>query len=86
MTVTAADIRKAIEENAKCAGIDQWIAETLMPTFITKNGGDIDIDVRAVTKRWHKDNFIKAMQDRGFKIEYKADNRPAEYPYYRISL
>lgn len=86
MTVTAADVKKAVEERAKCAGLDEWIVESLMPRFINSNGATVEIDERVATRRWHKDNFIKSMVDRGFKIEYKAADRPAEYPYYIIGL
>lgn len=86
MTVTAADVKKAVDERAKCPGIDEWIVESLMPSFIHSNGANIEIDERVVTRRWHRDNFIKSMVDRGFKIEYKAADRPAEYPYFEIGL
>lgn len=86
MTVTAADVKKAVDERAKCPGIDQYISESLLPSFLTSNGQRVTVDERVVTRRWHRDNFIKSMVDRGFKIEYKAADRPAEYPYFEIGL
>lgn len=86
MTVTAADVKKAVEERAKCPGIDEWIVESLMPSFINRNGANVQIDERVVARRWHKDNFLKSMNVRGFKVEYKAEDRPAEYPYFDIGL
>lgn len=85
MTVTAADVKKAIEANAKCIGVDEWILEILKPALIHSNGVSVTIDQRVV-KRWHKDNFMNAMRERGFKITYIVGNRPAEYPYFDIGL
>lgn len=86
MTVTAADIRKKLQETAQCHGIDTWIDEVLTPSFLNTNGTPVTVGAAAIHRTWHKDNFMKAMSTRGFDITYRAAQTPAQDSYYEIGV
>lgn len=86
---TAADVKKKVEQFTEkgCERIDEWIKDELSYKFVTSVGDVVGIpSVRIASLGWDKNIFIKAMQVRGFSVDYYCEDRPCGDCYYMIGL
>lgn len=89
MRFTAKDLYNILEKEGKdgCEGLDDWIVAGLKERF--KRAGSNSVEVSEfflTTNAWSREGFAKAMQSRGFEVEYWCDDRPSGAGWFKISI
>jgi hypothetical protein len=86
---TANDVKQKVQDFTveQCERIDDWLRDELTYKFVTSAGSKVSVtDSRISSLGWNKNIFIKAMEVRGFSVEYYCEDRPCGQCYYMISL
>ena len=85
--ITAKEVKERVKLLSACEGVDEFIEHTLIPKFVGTNTVTVtESKVGYGGKGWLKDNFVSAMVQRGFDVEYTCEDRPCGGCYYTISL
>lgn len=84
---TAQQAYQAVIFAQTTVGIDEWIEDYLVGRFAERGLKSVGVNYKTIdNKGWVKEGFIRAMELRGFKVDYKSDDRPCSGPYYEIRI
>ena len=89
MRFTARDLYNILEKESKdcCEGLDEWIVEGLKERFKKAGTNTVDVSDFILTKNgWYREGFTKAMQSRGFQVDYWCEDRPCGACWFKISI
>jgi hypothetical protein len=75
---TAKDVAKLVKESEECPNIDFWIENSLVAQFMARPTATVATSILRVNK-WSQKGFTKAMQERGFSVDYVSDQRDGDY-------
>lgn len=84
---TAQQVYQAATSKQVIEGLDKWIEDYLVGRFTERGLEPVGVNYKTVAgKGWLKEGFMRAMELRGFKVDYKCDDRPCSDPYYEIRI
>lgn len=82
--MNAQEMLKDITETRACEGIEDWLKDKLLPRM--RNSANLSVNVDSSSIKWSNGAFMRDMQNLGYAIESKCDDRPCALPYYKISI
>lgn len=76
---TAKDMYLKLKSRNVCNGLDEWIEDNLYQKFIQYGNVAVVRTSDVGSRGWTKEGFINEMNDRGFYVEYKSDQRDGDF-------
>ena len=83
---TAKDLYSKVKQNKEIllSGLDKWIESYLTEQFTRHT--TLSIKIIASKVPYPKEQFIEAMGERGFSVEFACEDRPCGYCFYSITI